>query len=157
MTTKTTDKSTKSERSPIAPHLSGKSAKSNRAQAATTIKARDHAPSQKSGQAPTTKHTQILKLLSRVGGASIEELMRATNWQQHSVRGFLAGTVKKKLGLAMTSLKANGVPIVARNADYRRRGIFKERGCGSGHGYAADYGDQRWRRIQQPAGNSLRI
>ena len=38
----------------------------------------------------------------------IDDMMQATRWQQHSVRGFLAGTVKKKLGFALTSSKLSG-------------------------------------------------
>jgi len=56
----------------------------------------------------TTKHDRILTLLSRREGATIPELMEATRWQQHSVRGFLAGTVKKKLGLTLNSSKTTG-------------------------------------------------
>ena len=52
-----------------------------------------------------TKRERMLALLSQTEGASIAEMMRATGWQQHSVRGFLAGMVKKKLGFALTSLK----------------------------------------------------
>ena len=52
-----------------------------------------------------TKQERVLTLLSQSEGASIEEMMQATDWQQHSVRGFLAGTVKRKLGFLLTSLK----------------------------------------------------
>ena len=55
-----------------------------------------------------TKQERMLNLLSRPEGASIEEMMQATEWQQHSVRGFLAGTVKKKLGFSLSSLKPDG-------------------------------------------------
>jgi hypothetical protein len=55
-----------------------------------------------------TKHDRILTLLSRREGASIPEMMQETDWQQHSVRGFLAGTVKKKLGLTLKSKKLDG-------------------------------------------------
>lgn len=58
--------------------------------------------------AQMTKHDRVLTLLSRREGATIPELMKATNWLQHSVRGFLAGTVKKKLGFTLTSKKADG-------------------------------------------------
>jgi hypothetical protein len=53
-----------------------------------------------------TKQERMLALLSRAEGASIAEMMQATHWQQHSVRGFLAGTVKKKLGFSLSSSKA---------------------------------------------------
>ena len=58
--------------------------------------------------ARVTKHDRMLTLLSRRDGATITEMIEASGWQQHSVRGFLAGTVKKKLGLALTSSKTAG-------------------------------------------------
>lgn len=50
-----------------------------------------------------SKTEQALKLLRRKRGATIAELQTATGWQAHSVRGFLSGTIKKKLGLTLTS------------------------------------------------------
>ena len=55
--------------------------------------------------ARVTRQERVLTLLGRTEGASIEEMMLATEWQQHSVRGFLAGTVKRKLGFPLTSSK----------------------------------------------------
>jgi hypothetical protein len=47
-----------------------------------------------------------LDLLKRPGGATTKELMKATGWQPHSVRGFLSGTVSKKMGMVVSSTKA---------------------------------------------------
>ena len=47
---------------------------------------------------PNTKKNILINLLKRPKGATAQQLMAATGWQQHSVRGFLSGTVKKKLG-----------------------------------------------------------
>lgn len=55
-----------------------------------------------------TKQNACLRLLARSDGATIEDLKSATGWQSHSIRGFLAGTVKKKLGLTLVSSKADG-------------------------------------------------
>jgi len=54
---------------------------------------------------PTTKTNQVLGLLRRARGASISDLSTATGWQAHSVRGFLSGIVKKKMGLVVASEK----------------------------------------------------
>ena len=53
-----------------------------------------------------SKTAKVLDLLKRPGGVTAKELMRATGWQPHSIRGFLSGTVSKKMGLAVTSTKA---------------------------------------------------
>lgn len=58
---------------------------------------------------PDKKSTQVLQLLRRQLGATINELSIATTWQPHSVRGFLSGTVKKRYGLKLTSEVIDGV------------------------------------------------
>ena len=52
-----------------------------------------------------SKTATILELMKRPGGVTSKELMKATGWLPHSVRGFLSGTVGKKMGLTVTSAK----------------------------------------------------
>ena len=53
----------------------------------------------------SSKQAQVIAMLHRAAGATIEEIVDATGWQRHSVRGLISGALKKKLGLDVASAK----------------------------------------------------
>ena len=66
-------------------------------------RARPLTSSPKTAAQPNTKHARIIAMLRAPAGATLATIMTATEWQSHSVRGFLAGVVRKKLGLNLIS------------------------------------------------------
>jgi hypothetical protein len=76
----------------------GKAAKSAK-RGATATRAKS------SGKPKDTKKERVLELLRRKEGATIAEIAKVTDWQSHSIRGFISGTLTKKMGLNVESVK----------------------------------------------------
>jgi hypothetical protein len=73
------------------------------------------------GKAPSTradsKQAKLIEMLKRPDGATIDEIVKKFEWQPHTVRGAIAGALKKKLGLDVTSEKLEGRGRVYRIAN----------------------------------------
>jgi hypothetical protein len=59
----------------------------------------------KTTKTPITKQAKIITLLQRQKGATLAELGKLSGWQEHSIRGFMSGTLKKRLGFDIISKK----------------------------------------------------
>jgi len=98
------------ESSPIArPSARGKAGKLVRRKKQTTVRAKTRSPKANASRRKGASKTEaIITLLKRSHGASIAEIVKATGWQPHSLRGFLSAAVKRRIGLSLLSERADG-------------------------------------------------
>jgi hypothetical protein len=102
MTTKTNSISTNIDTAPATTKSKG------RGKAKAPPAAKSQPPAQ---PAPTSKIGTLVALLQRSEGATLEAMMTATGWQGHSVRGAISGSIKKKLGLTVTTEMQDDVRV----------------------------------------------
>jgi hypothetical protein len=88
---------------PQTPHVAPQEAP---AMKKSTLAKTTPAAATKKGSRKGSKTETILALMKQPGGTTLKALMAATNWQAHSVRGFISGTLKKKMGLTVVPIRA---------------------------------------------------
>ena len=87
-----------------------KKAKTAKAAAKATAKTKKSKPATRKSKssanpAGETKKAIVLALLRRKDGATTAEIAKATDWQNHTIRGFISGTITKRMGLSVESAK----------------------------------------------------
>jgi Protein of unknown function (DUF3489) len=83
-------------------------AKTSKAKTKTSPKRKVQTKSKTPGTRANSKQAQLIEMLKRSEGATIEEIVKKFDWQAHTVRGAIAGALKKKLGLDVQSEKVEG-------------------------------------------------
>lgn len=83
-------------------------AKSSKAETKISQKRKVQTRAKTSGTRADSKQAQLIEMLKRPDGATIEEIVKKFEWQAHTVRGAIAGALKKMLGLDVQSEKVEG-------------------------------------------------
>lgn len=82
--------------------------KSSKAKTKTSRKRKVQTKPKTPGTRANSKQAQLIEMLQRPDGATIDEIVKKFDWQAHTVRGAIAGALKKKLGLNVQSEKVEG-------------------------------------------------
>ena len=94
------------QRGHVAPPKGKSAMKATRAKKTNTGRKSAKVPKKAANARQGSKTAKFLDLLKRSGGATGKDLMKATGWQAHSVRGFISGVLVRKMGMTVTSTKA---------------------------------------------------